>query len=394
VNCNEAARASWIRRLWITLSACVGALAAVLAACGGGVGTGGTGAFASGPISGFGSIIVNEVVYDDSLARIEDDTGAGRNRSELGLGTVVEVDSDAVRNGAATASRVRIGSERIGRVDAVAANTLTVNGLPVRFNAGTVFDDAFVGGAAGIAVGTLVEVHGFATDTPGEVLATRVEARPTASVFKFRAAVSALDTQARTFRIGNQTFAYSLGVGGRELLANGAFLRVWASPTLDLQGRWVVTAIASGQWMPPDTMEVKTNGLITLFGSLANFQIGPWTVNAASASIQNGPLALGQRVKVDGRVQGGVLVASDVRVLGPNGDDELQMTGTITTLDPVARVFEFNGRSDRVSFARSDIVFENGSLASLLVGARVRAFGRLSADGTLLEATRIRILGN
>jgi hypothetical protein len=105
-------------------------------------------------------------------------------------------------------------------------------------------------------------------------------------------------------------------------------------------------------------------------------------------------LALGQRVKVEGRVQGGVLVATDVRVLGPSGADELQMTGTIATLDPVARVFEFNGRRDRVSFARSDIVFENGSVASLLVGARVRVFGRPSADGTLLEATRIRILGN
>jgi hypothetical protein len=390
VNRNVAACARWIRRLWIALSACLG----VLAACGGGVGTGGTGAFASGPISGFGSIIVDEVAYDDSLARIEDDTGAGRDRSELGLGTVVEVDSDAVRNSAATASRVRISSERIGRVDAAAANTLTVNGLPVRLNSGTVFDDAFAGGAAGIAVGTRVEVHGFASDTPGEVLATRVEARPTAAVFKFRAAVTALDAQARTFRIGNQTFTYSLGVGGRELLANGAFLRVWVDPTVDLQGRWVVTAIASGQWVPPDTMEVKTHGLITLFASVANFQLGAWTVNATGANIQNGPLALGQRVKVEGRVQGGVLVATDVRVLGPSGADELQMTGTIATLDPVARVFEFNGRRDRVSFARSDIVFENGSVASLLVGARVRVFGRPSADGTLLEATRIRILGN
>jgi hypothetical protein len=380
---NDAARARWTRRLWITLSACIG----VLAACGGGVGTGGTGAFASGPVSGFGSIIVNDVVYDESLARIEDDTGAGRDRGELGLGTVVEVESDAVRNDAATASRVRIASERIGRVDAVIAGTLTVNGLPVRYDAGTVFDEAFVGGPAGVVVGSVVEVHGFATGTPGEVLATRVEPRANAAAFKFRGAISSLDTAVRTFRIGDQIFAYALGVSGRELLADGAFLRVWVDP-VPVQGRWMVTAIARGQAMPPDNTPVKANGLISVFGSNASFRVGPWLVDASGASITNGPLALGLRVKVDGQVQGGVLVASSVRVIGQGGD-ELQMTGIIASVDTVAQTFEFNGRRDRVSYASA--VIENGTVASLTAGRRVRAFGRPSADGTLLDATRIRI---
>lgn len=386
MNRNETARACWTRRLWIGL-----VFIGSLVACGGGVGTGGTGAFASGPVSGFGSIIVNDVTYDDSLARFEDDTGAGRDRADVRLGSVVEIDSDAVRNAAAQASRVRISSERLGRVDAVGANTLTVNGLPVQFDNGTVFDDAFPGGAAGVQVGMRVEVHGFSVGTAGEVLATRIEARSAATVFKFRGTIFALDTQTRTFRIGNQTFAYALGVSGRDLLAEGAFLRVWVNPTLDQQGRWVVTAIARGQASVPDNIEVKAHGVITTYTSLSSFQVGPWVVNASNASIQNGPLALGQRVKVDGRVQGGVLVATAVRVQGLNGNDELQMTGVIAAVDPVARVFEFNGRRDKVSFARNDIVFENGTVASLTVGRRVRAFGQPSADGTLLEATRIRI---
>ena len=389
MNRHQSARASWTRRLWIAVSVCLG----VLAACGGGVGTGGTGAFASGPISGFGSIIVNDVVYDDTLARIEDDTGSMRARADLGLGTVVEVDSDAVRNDAATASRVRITSERIGRVDAVAADRLTVNGLPVRFNAGTVFDASFGGGAAGIAVGTVVEVHGFATGTPGEVLATRIEPRNAATSFKFRAAISALDTQARTFQIGDQGFAYAAGVGGANELAHGAFLTVWVDPAPQA-GRWVVQSIARGQSMQPDNVEVKTHGMITSYTSNASFQVGPWTVNASGASIENGPLALGRRVKVDGRVQGGVLIASEVKVQGAgagNNDDELQMRGVIAAVDTNARTFEFNGRRDRVSFGRNDIVYENGTDASLTVGRRVRVFGQPSADGTLLEATRIRI---
>ncbi|HET9204789.1 MAG TPA: DUF5666 domain-containing protein, partial [Burkholderiaceae bacterium] len=131
-------RAGWALRLCIAVAMC----AALLAACGGGggVGTGGTGSFASGPITGFGSIIVNDVHYDDSQARVETDDGSARSRDDLRLGMMVEIEADEVRNDAATARRVRIVSELIGRVDAVGRNALVVNGLTVRANAGTVYD--------------------------------------------------------------------------------------------------------------------------------------------------------------------------------------------------------------------------------------------------------------
>ena len=59
---------------------------------------------------------------------------------------VVEIEADTVRNNAATAERVRIVSELIGRVDAVGTSSLVVNGLTVRTNAGTVYDAAFAAG--------------------------------------------------------------------------------------------------------------------------------------------------------------------------------------------------------------------------------------------------------
>src|SRR4249920_1697803 len=103
-------------------------LAALLVtSCGGGVGSGGTGAFASGPITGFGSIIVEGIHFDESAARIEGDDGTGRGRSELRLGTMVEVQSSEIRDGAATASQVRIVSALIGSVESVAADALIVN---------------------------------------------------------------------------------------------------------------------------------------------------------------------------------------------------------------------------------------------------------------------------
>ena len=375
----------WRRLVWFVLWICAG----LLVGCGGGAGTGGTGAFASGPITGFGSIIVNDVHYDDSSARVETDDGSGRGRDDLRLGMVVEIDSGAIRDNAATAERVRIVSERVGRVDAVGANSLLVNGLTVRTNAGTVYDTAFVGGLAGITVGSVVEVYGFSTGADGEVLATRVEPRPDVDHYKFRGTLSLLDTQARTFRIGSQVFAYAPQLAGREQLANGAFLRVLVEPQRDAQQRWIVTSINGAAPQPAESQQVKTNGLVTLFNSLADFQVDGWTVDASSADIEGGPLATGQRVKVEGTARGGVLFATEVRVIGQDGDSEYETRGRIMSIDPVARTFDLNGNRGRVSYARNDIVFEGGTLATLAVGRRVHVTGVLSADGTLLEAQRI-----
>ena len=387
MNHHQSARASWTRCLWIAVWACIGALAAC--GGGGGVGTGGTGAFASGPITGFGSIIVNDVHFDDTSARIETDDGSGRSRDDLRLGMLVEIEADSVRNNAATAQRVRIVSERIGRVDAVGASSLVVNGLTVRTNAGTVYDAAFVGGMAGVTVGTVVEVYGFSSGAAGEVLATRIEPGPDASTYKFRGTLSSLDTPTRTFRIGSQVFVYPNQIAGRDQLVNGALLRILVDTRRDAQQRWVVTSINGATPPPVEEQDVKTNGLITQFSSPANFQVGNWRVDASSADVDGGPLALGQRVKVEGRLRSGVLIASEVQVVGQDGDDDYETKGRIMAIDPVARIFELNGNRGRVSYARNDIVFEGGTLAMLAVGRRVNVTGQLSADGTLLEAQRI-----
>jgi hypothetical protein len=92
---------------------------------------------------------------------------------------------------------------------------------------------------------------------------------------------------------------------------------------------------------------------------------------------------------VEGRLRSGVLIASEVQVVGQDGDDDYETKGRIMAIDPVARIFELNGNRGRVSYARNDIVFEGGTLAMLAVGRRVNVTGQLSADGTLLEAQRI-----
>ncbi|MFI4929532.1 MAG: DUF5666 domain-containing protein, partial [Burkholderiales bacterium] len=326
-------------------------------ACGGGVGTGGTGAFASGPITGFGSIIVEGVHFDESAARIEGDDDAGRDRSELRLGTMVEVQSSEIRDGAAAASQVRIVSALIGSVDSVAADALVVNGQTVRVNAGTVFDDRFAGGIAAITVGRVVEVYGFVSAAPAEIVATRIEPKDGATAFKFRGVVAALNTQARTFDVGNQHFVYAASVSGASDLRDGAFLRVMLGVQRDAQGRWVVSALGATGPEGGDRDQAKARGVITAFTSNANFAVGGFTVDASAAQIEGGPLAAGLQVEVEGRLQAGVLIATSVDVENSDQPDELELRGTIATIDTAAKVFTISGRSERVSYARNDIVY-------------------------------------
>ncbi|MFZ2988859.1 MAG: hypothetical protein WA086_12770, partial [Ideonella sp.] len=93
------------RRQMLLRSALALASLSVLVACGGGgsadtdASTGGTPgastltAFTSGSISGFGSVIVNGVRFDDSNATVEDDDGGRHGRDDLKLGASVEIES-------------------------------------------------------------------------------------------------------------------------------------------------------------------------------------------------------------------------------------------------------------------------------------------------------------
>ena len=83
----------WVRRLLAPVIALL-----VAAGCGG-VDSGGTGAVVSvGPISGFGSIIVNGVRFDESSATIQDDDGNAVTRDRLLLGVMTRIDGSTPNN--------------------------------------------------------------------------------------------------------------------------------------------------------------------------------------------------------------------------------------------------------------------------------------------------------
>ena len=399
---NNVAAAGFTRREG--LFALVGAVAA-LSGCGGGggtdiasVGSGGTGSFSSGVITGFGSIIVNGVRFDDSKAKITDDDGVGHNSSDLKLGMVVSITGSSIVAGVngstATATSITFVSELRGPIDSLGSQTLVVLGQTVRISANTVFDDSIVGGFAGLAVGQIVEVHGFVD--PAGVNATRIELKNGAPSSKLQGMVQSLDTTAKTFALGTLTISYA-GVAAAALpanLANGLLVRVILARTPASGTRTAINVRAVARRVD-DHDEAEVERTVTAFTSATSFSVNGLSVDASKAVFRNGTagLAVGVRVEVKGSVSNGVLVATEVKIETENEIEkqEVELNGAVTSLNTTAKTFVVRGVT--VNYA-STSRFDDGDAGKLVLvngtAATVEVKGIFNAATNSVTATRIK----
>jgi hypothetical protein len=95
------------------------------------------------------------------------------------------------------------------------------------------------------------------------------------------------------------------------------------------------------------------------------------------------------QVEVKGSLRGGVLVASRVELEAEGGDAEgFELHGGVESVDPIKMRFVVRGVTVMWD-ANTD--FEGDSAADIKVGREVEVKGRLSTDGSLIEATSIHI---
>ncbi|MBX3607831.1 MAG: hypothetical protein KF788_21335 [Piscinibacter sp.] len=377
----------------------VGAVLAALlvAACGGGGGgssaDGSATGFAAGPISGFGSVIVNGVRFDDSGASIEDEDGVRGGSDDLKLGTMVEIESGRIDDstGRAKALRIRFGSEIVGPVDSVdvAGSSLVVLGQTVEVRPETVFDDSLAGGLSALTAGVVVEVHALFDATSGHYIATRIEDKANALAFKLRGVVSALDTTAKTFQIGSALISYA-NINPADLPAlfgDGLRVRVRLQTT-QVNGAWVAITIRAGVRKMEDHDDARLRGTVTALTDATHFEVNGIPVDASGARIDNGPVQAGDRVEVRGAAKDGTVIATRVKVL--RGDDDeirgIELHGTVSELDTEAKTFMLRGV--KVSYAGT-VIFKDGSAAQLANGVALEVKGMLSADATTLNAALI-----
>lgn len=394
--------------------------ATLLAACGGGGADSATGAatqaatggataatvadtYSQGPISGFGSIVVGGVRYDDSTATVSDEDGVSANRSALKLGMTVQVDagvvtrspaSSSAADATAKASRIRFGSELVGPVAGVnsAAGTLVVLGQTITVTSATVFDDTLVGGLAAVTTGSVIEVHGIRDTVTGTTVATRIEPKASATSYRLRGTVSALDSTAKTFKIGSQTINYASAASVPTTLANDQIVRVVLN-TAQLSGAWVATALNNGTRLPTGIVrEAHLEGLITAFTSSTAFTVNGLLVDASSATFPDGTtgIVLGARVEVTGSVANGKLVATQVEIEERRdaGKRVMELHGDITSIDTTAKTFVLRGVT---VWYGGNVTYKNGSEGALAVGKSVDVRGVLASDRTRFEARSIEI---
>jgi hypothetical protein len=391
----------WRHAAAILFALCV----AVACGGGGGVDSGGTGApvqsFTSGRITGFGSIVVNGVHFDDSNASVLDDEGLPHSRTQLKLGMTVDIDAGPIAPDLAgdtlrgVASRISFGSAIDGPVQGVnaAGDTLTVLGQAVNVDADTVLD-GLPGGVAGVAAGTLLRIDAFLDPDSGVYTATRIERQASLPAYKLRGRVSGLDPQAKTFKVGKTTISYA-GTPAADVpkLVDGTITRVKLMP-LPKGSTWSLDkAVVDAKPIPDDTA-TEIEGYVTGFTSLASFEIDGTRVDASGAHVDfskgsSRQIADGVRVEVNGRMLQGVLVADKVELKKQGGgeDEAFELRGRIESVNVAQKTFVLR---DTAVVHDARTTFIKGDADDLAAGVGVEVKGVLTANGTRVLASRIK----
>ena len=364
------------RRNWLTL-----ALSA-LAGCGGAdgltagrPGTGGTGLFAQGTITGFGSVIVNGIRFDDVTASVQID-GQAATSADLRLGMVARVQG---QRGAAlslgVANAIEVWSIAQGPVSQVRTGQFVVAGMLIQTDSATVLDG--ISAATPLVDGMRVAVWGLMAGANATAwTATRV-ARVTTSTTVSSGFVGDGTKLNGITLAGPLAASVPLGQLVRcegALTAPGPRLQVDTFRLLDLQ----VSDLQQG--------DAELEGLVTALLGGGRFLLGNVEIDASAASISTTAqtLAVGQRIEVHGVWQGSVLKADQLEVESGQKLNEVEIEARIEQFSSLSSFVVRQQRCD-ASTAR----FLKGSAADLKVGIKVKLKGTKAGDVLLVTQLEV-----
>jgi hypothetical protein len=424
-------------RLTRSFAKCLAALSAgaVAAAClvacggggtttasnGGGVGSGGTGSFTTGSVSGFGSVIVNDIRYDDTGVLLSSQDGD--SISALKLGMVIDVEGGSTSQvtkssgevqTVAKASSIKVGFELLGPLDTSLINTsngtLEVLGQQVQVTVDTFFaPDADLNGLKANVNCPYVKVYGFPR-AGTSYTATRIEC------------VSVLPT---SFRVRGLVSAS----GGGNVTINGHAYPLAGNVTAPQPGQVVramlrtdaghaVIGFANEVRPLSQQRDARIEGVVSSYvASSGTFSINGVPVKVdSSTQLQPSNLALGAanlRVEVRGQLVGGVLKATwveqeDDRYVASgsggggggggyppvSGDREIELHGTVANLNTNQKCFDT--REVKVCYISGVTKFYDGTESDLTalsngLGPNVEVKGvRSSSGGYVVQASRIQ----
>lgn len=409
---------------WVALGAAACAASWGLSSCGGsgGVDTGGTGqptisSVVVGPITGFGSVVVGGVKFDDRAATVEDDDGAVLTAANLQLGMTTTVQGGAITAVAAAASaaattstdtatayRILVNDHLLGPVTAVNTTTCTatVLGQKVVAVAATVVDSSLpattaacrLAGLRANQAGQALLVYGAWDAAQARVVASRLELRTSVARYVLRGVVDSYNLAERKLTLGGQLISLA-DVPVAQLpaaLAVGSFARVRLA-TAQVSSRWPALSLQGGEPALPAGVAATIEGRVSQLTTAQQFSVNGQVVDARSAVFSPNAtgLVLGAKVEVKGTVTGSTMVASKVEIDTEQNDDsdaEIEIEGTISALNTAAKTFVVRGTT--VSFAANPR-YDSSTEADLADRRKVSVKGVLSADGRVLVATKIHV---
>ena len=302
------------------------------AACGGGstmgsasnpLPTGSTAVATSGTISAFGSVYVNGVRYDVSGATLKKN-GTSVTQAKLAVGEVALVTgSQNLQTGQGSATTVDVEDVVVGPIASIGSTSLVVLGQTVNVTATTSFGKSIAGGSLSGLKTGDLVEISGLAAADGSITATRISLADANESLQVLGLVAGLDTATHTFKINGLTVDYTSAT---------------------------VTGFTSGTPANGDSVVVR-GGMLSSAGS---------TLTAAAV----------------------YPAGTDPREDASNGG-RVEQEGLVTTA-ATATDFYLAGVKVLIS---SSTVYEGGTAADLIVGARVEVRGTLDSTGTLVADT-------
>lgn len=396
----------------ITKGLCVPLVLVAMVSCGGGGsdvaggGIGGTG-ISQGPITGFGSVIVNGITFDDSSAAIKVENVPNRLRTDLKVGMVVKIEWEKDAGGRYIAKSIIYSDDVQGPVGGIVVDVtgdaaFTVLGQRVMTHpATTVFDG--VADAAELVNGNIVEISGL-KDAADVIHATRVEFKSAVAgageTFELNCHVGGLDTVAKTFALDAVTVNY----GALAVPTEGVCVEVKSTAGI-VNGQLVASSIEVDDDCKlggSEGQEIEVKGFPSVINKTANtFTVSGRLVSYTDAAFESGSseavLSGAAIVEVEGALKNGVLVAKKISV-ELEGDLEgkgivlgaVAANGTLTVnlSEPVLGPKTFTVNNLTIYEDDNAVPISNFGKANITAGQILKV--RYYVDGTSNVAMRIK----
>lgn len=356
-----------------------------------------------GPITGFGSVVVNGVHFDTTSTTVSMDDQPG-TPSDLRLGMVVSVMGTVdPATGSAAAGEINFVDNAEGPISSIdhAAGTFVVLGQTVFVDELTMFENAEF---ENLAIGNVVQVSGLWRNQ-AQILATHVyrvaNEYQAGMTMEVKGEIDELDIGNQRFRIGMQTCDFSaaaLELGGSDL-ANGLYVQ--ASSDTPMNGGHMMLSHVQAREQDRNRYEnceagcvFELVGYVTLIVSDTEFDVdGNPVMTTPDTVYVNGTaesLVLDVLVAVEGTVNvDGVLVAEQIVFRLPSVIEIQADIGAIDTgnaaiavLGIMVQTNEFTVFRDHTTTGPQTLGFDD-----LVVGDRVKI--RAYVDATSIVASRL-----